>query len=456
MTINEFLHTIWRRKFLVLVIALIHVGLTYGALRSVTPLYESSSTLQVAPKDVDSSALLLFGTLDEIVPIYSEAATSRQTHRLAERRTDLDLPKISVETFEGAPLIDVKARDADPDVARIAVQTVVQILIEQARAGTIGVRSLRLDQLDAPIRADEPVYPRKALTLGITALFGVALGIAVAFLRERLVTRVETAEILSRLASAPCYAEVPRDAAVGRLKNIAELETKPRLRPVAESFRDFRTNLLFSEPDFQSLVVTSPEGSHGKTTISLGLAMTLANAGTRTVVVDGDLRKGRVSELLRLRRRPGLADAMGGTALEDAIQRTSVENLDAVTAGVVLGEPGELLLSEFADVLAQLETRYEAVVIDAPPVGPVNDPRIIARFAKHTVIVAAADAATRRNVRATVEQLSLIGVEPTAVVLNRAKRPAGRYYDGYLVPEAPRAERQKTRAGSRWRLSRTG
>jgi capsular exopolysaccharide synthesis family protein len=457
MTIQDFLQVLWRRKLLLLTIALIHVGLTYGALRLVTPLYESSSTLQLTPKDEkEGSALIFFGTLDAIVPIYTEAATSRTAHELAEQQVGIDLPGVSVETFEGTPLIKVKARDADPETARAAVQAVTDVLLEQDRAGEIGVKSLSMERLDVPVRATAPVYPRKGLTLAIASVFGLALGIGAAFLREKLVTRVETAEGLSRLAGAPCYGEIPREAAIGRMKDIAELGTRPRLRAVSESLRDLRTNLLFAEQNLHSLVITSPEGSHGKTTVSVGLAITLANAGTRTVLVDGDLRKGRVSEILAIQRRPGLTEAMTGTSLEDVIRRTSVNDLDAITGGVMLGDPGELLLSEFAAILAQLESKYAAVVIDAPPVGPVNDARIMARFAKHTLIVAGADVATRHGVRTTVEQLSLIGVRPTAVVLNKVKRPAGKYYDGYLVPEVPRAERQKRRTGSRWRLTRAG
>jgi capsular exopolysaccharide synthesis family protein len=455
MTINEFLQVLWRRKLLLLAIAIIHVGLTYGALGLVTPLYQSSSTLQLSPKDEESASLIFFGTLDAIVPIYTEAAKSRKTHLDAELGAGTDLPGVSVDTFEGTPLIRVKARDADPELARVTVQEVTDSLLKQDRAGQIGLRSLRLDRLDLPARATDPVYPRRGLTLAVAGLFGLALGIAAAFLREKLVTRVDDAEMLSRLAGAPCYGEIPRESALGRMKDVRELVTRPRLRAVSESLRDLRTNLLFAEQNLHSLVITSPEGSHGKTTVSLGLAITLANAGTKTLLVDGDLRKGRVSELLAIRRRPGLTEAMSGSPLDEVIRHTSIENLDAITGGAALGDPGELLLSEFAALLAQLESRYGAVVVDAPPVGPVNDARIMARFARHTLIVTAADAATRRSVRNTVEQLSLIGVQPTAVILNKAKRQAGKYYDGYLVSDTER-ERERTRTGGRWRQSRAG
>jgi capsular exopolysaccharide synthesis family protein len=290
----------------------------------------------------------------------------------------------------------------------------------------------------------------------VAGIFGLALGIGAAFLREKLVTRVETGEMLSRLAGAPCYGEIPREAAVGRMKDIRDLGTKPRLRAVSEALRDLRTNLLFAEPSLHSVVITSPEGSHGKTTVSLGLAVTLANTDARTILVDGDLRKGRVAEVLGIRRAPGLTDAMTGATLEEVVRPTSIDNLDVITGGTFFGDPGELLLSEFSALLAQLESRYEVVILDAPPVGPVNDPRIIARFARHTLLVASADTATRNTVRAAIEQLSLIGVKPTAVILNRARGPAGKDYYGYLTPQVPRSERGERRTGSRWRLRRAG
>ena len=106
-------------------------------------------------------------------------------------------------------------------------------------------------------------------------------GIGLALLREALTTRVDTPESLAHLVGAPSFAEIPSEVAVSRLRSPGDLATDPRLRAVSEGLRDLRTNLLFSNDDLRTVVVTSPEGSHGKTTISVGLATTFAQRRVR-------------------------------------------------------------------------------------------------------------------------------------------------------------------------------
>lgn len=454
MTANDFLRVLWRRKLLVLVIAASQVALAYGGLQLVTPLYESTSSLQLKPRNTEQdSALIFFGTLDSIVPIYTNAAASPSTRDVAASILGTDLPETSVEAAEGIPLIRLKARDADPEKARAGVQALTDALLE--REDDFGLPFLTLQQLDRPARATEPVYPREKLTLAIAGLLGLALGAAAAFVRESLTTPVETPEGLSRLVGAPCFGEIPREPAVGRVTQPDDFATNPRLRTVAEALRDLRTNLLFAGGDIGSLLITSPEGSHGKTTVSLGLAVTLARGEARTVLVDGDLRKGRISELLGIARSPGLTEALTGTPVESVVSGTTHATLDIVTGGTFIGDPGELLLAEFPAVLERLEELYDLVVIDAPPIGPVNDSRIMARFAKTTLLVASAAHATRRPVRAAVEQLSLIGIKPTAVVLNNVRLPSGRDAYGYLEPPVPKRHRGRRAAESK-RARRAG
>jgi capsular exopolysaccharide synthesis family protein len=452
MTFHEFAWALWRRKLMILLITMLQIGLAISGLRLVTPLYESTSTLSLTPRNEEGNSLIFFGALEGIVPIYTDAAKSHRTRQLAESRVAGELPDLSVQTFTDTPLIKLKVRDADAEVARFAAQAYSRALLEREADREFGFRSLKLDQIDQPVEATSPAYPNRTLTLAVAGLLGLCFGAAAVFLRENFTTKVETPEALSRLAGVPCYGEIPRERAVGRIKRVEELAGKTQLRGVAEAFRDLRTNLLFANEKAGSLLITSPEGSHGKTTVSFGLAETFARSHVRTLLVDGDLRKGRIAEMLSLARVPGLGECLLGAPVEDAIRATSVDTLDVVTAGGFIGDPGELLLAEFAGVLERFEEMYEMVIIDSTPATPVNDGRIMARFAGGTIIVASADSATRRTVRAAVERLSLIGVRPTAVVLNNVRVPGGRDYYGYL--ETPRPERRQRQR--RWPLRRAG
>jgi capsular exopolysaccharide synthesis family protein len=440
MDLSELFQVLWRRKVIVAAVAAIVVCIALGALRIATPLYESTSTLALRPQNPNDIQFLL--TLEQTVPVYATAANARVTRGIAAREVGGELAqKISVRTFGANPVMKIKARDPDALVASRSAQAVTDAVIKRVKNGQVGIPALDLIQIDRPVEATDPVFPRYGLTLVIAALLGISFGVAAALLRENLTSKVETADALAHLAGAPCFAEIPNEPAVARVSSPDELTNDPRLRALSEALRDLRTNLLFSEGTFSTVVVTSPEGSHGKTTVAFGLAATLARSGSRTLLVDGDLRKGRVAELLDIPREQGLNEVLRGTPPEEVIQRTSMETLDVLTGGHLQDDPGELLTTEFSSVLPKLTRMYEVVVVDTTPLVPVNDARIMASFADTTVIVANAGSTTRRQIRTAVERLSLISVKPTAVVLNGSKSKRGAGYYGYLKPAAAPSRR---------------
>ena len=451
MDLNELFQVLWRRKVIVAVVATIVVCIAFGSLRYVTPLYESTSTLALRPQNPNDIQFLI--TLEQTVPVYATAANARVTRGMAAQELRGELAEsISVRTFGANPVMKIKARDADAQVASQSAQAVTDAVIKRVKNGEVGIPALDLIQIDRPVEATEPVFPRYWLTLAIAALLGVSFGVAAALLRENLTSKVETADALAHLAGAPCFAEIPNEPVVGRVSSPDELTTDPRLRALSEALRDLRTNLLFSEGTFSSVVVTSPEGSHGKTTVAFGLAATLARSGSRTLLVDGDLRKGRVAELLDIPREQGLNEVLRGTPPEEVIQHTSMPTLDVLTGGHLLDDPGELLTTEFSSILPRLTRMYEVVVVDTTPLVPVNDARIMASFADTTVIVANAASTTRRQIRTAVERLALISVKPTAVVLNGSKTKRGAGYYGYLNKPAaapPRRPSKRPRRVSR-------
>ncbi|HEX2044486.1 MAG TPA: polysaccharide biosynthesis tyrosine autokinase [Gaiellaceae bacterium] len=428
MDLKELLDVVWRRKAVVGIVALATVGLAILALQLVDPVYESKSTLVLSSSADAADDFSFFFALESIVPVYANAATTRATRRLAEERLGSDLAEISVETFEGTPIIEIKARDPDPEKARASADAVSDALLAQVARGDVGVESLEIDQIDQPTVPTEAVFPQTGLTLAVAAVLGLAFGLAAAFIRESLTSRVETSHALAELTGVPVYGEIRTAKGVDKLRSPEQLTSNARFRGLLESMRDLRTNLRFAENGHRSVVITSPEGRHGKTTIAFGLAVTFARAGTRTILVDGDLRRGRIAEMLKLPRAPGLLDALRGAPLHTVIRRSTMENLDILTGGKLVEDPGELLLTQFANVLRQLEEMYDVVVLDTTPLVPVNDARVMASFAETTVIVASAEATKRRQVREAVERLTLVSVQPTAVVLNRSKSPRGDYY----------------------------
>jgi succinoglycan biosynthesis transport protein ExoP len=432
---NDLLRVFWRRKLLILLVTLLVIAPAYAATQLVSKEYESTATLQLTPA-TQGNELFLFSILDTVVPIYADAATARTTLDRARQLLGRPLADISVQTFKGTGIIKIKARSTKRLLAQRSAGAATEALLDRAQAGDVGVKSLKLSEIDAPAYPASAVFPRTKLTLLVAALLGLGLGLVAAVLRESLTTKVETAEDLAQTAGVPVYAEIPPESAILKMHSPEDLARLPRLRMVAEALRDLRTNLLFTDEGIRSVLITSPDGSHGKTTVAFGLAATLARSGTRTLLVDADLRRGRIAELLELPRGPGLMDVLLGET-EDVVY--SVEgDLQVLVAGRRSADPGELLTNGFPTLLARLEREYEAVIIDSTPVMPISDARIVARYADATILVVRSGHAPRRQLRAAIERLGLISVAPTATVLNYA--PSVRSSSYYVQPTGEDAE----------------
>jgi len=452
LTLNDLLRLFWQRRLLIIFITLAVIIPSYVATRLVSKQYESTATLALTPKAQTSIDLLLLGNLDVVVPVYATAATAAPTIHHAAALLGRSLCGTTVQTFKGTGILKIKSRCTKPKLAQLSAAAVARALQDRVASGDVGIPSLKLSEIDTPELPTVQVFPRTKLTLFVAALLGLGLGLAAAVLRESLTTKIESADDLARVAGVPVYAEIPAETAVLKMHSPLELATNPRLRIVAEAMRDLRTNLLFIDESVRSIVVTSPDGSHGKTTVAFGLAATLARAGTRTVLIDADLRRGRIADLLEIPRSPGLMDVLLDEAeLDDAIR--SVEELDVLVSGRRSADPGELLTSAFPTLLGRLEREYEAVIIDTTPVIPISDARIVARYADATLLVARSGYALRRHVRMAVERLELISVKPTAAVLNYSPKVRGSSYyvrpTGEDEPEKLRARRLSGTRGAR-------
>jgi tyrosine-protein kinase len=439
MNLSEIFSVLWHRKWVVVGVTALAIGGAIAALKLVTPVYEATSTMALEPNNLGND-LAFFQTIDAIVPIYATAADSRVTLGEARARNGGSLGDISVRTFQGAPIFKIDARSTNKSLAQSSASQVTSTLRGRVARGEVGIPRLRLNQIDRPALPSSPVFPNTKLTLAVAILFGLGFGIGAALLLENLTSRVRTRSDLAEASGLPVYAVLPRERALKHGASPALLTSSPALRSVSEALRDLRTNLTFAgDGEIQTVVVTSPEGSHGKTTVALGLAAAIARSGLKTVLVDADLRRGRVSEMLDIPRVPGLYEAMAGRGLGGGVVReTALPNLSVITGGRLVSDPGELLATRFPELLGELQQAFDAVVVDTTPLVPVNDARIVASHAKATLIVASSGRATEAMVQEAVNRLSLIAVKPTAAVLNKSKDRQARTY--YGTPDVDAAE----------------
>lgn len=427
MDLIQALRVLWRWKIVVAAVVVIVIGAAYGVLRLVTPLYESSTTLVISPVTGEPDPFL-YANIDAISPIYTDAATSRTTRDRAEELLGTRIDSLTIETVEGTPLIKIHVRDPDPIAAQAAAQAVTDVLQERVASGEIGVEELRLSLIDRAMPGEDPVFPRIALTLLVAGLLGLAIGAGAAYVGESVGAKVNTSEAVRELLGVPCYAEIANEPAIPRVFLPEALGADTRLRTLHEALRDVRTNLQLPDEGFFSIVVTSPDGHHGKSTVATGLATTIAHSGKRTLLIDGDLRRGRISEIVGLAPTAGFMEALTGAPIDELVRSSGTAELDVLTRGGIVDDPGDLLRA-YPGVLRQVQQSYDVVVIDTTPVAPINDARVLASFANAVLLVVNAETATKRKLRAAIGRLELLSIRPTAFVLNKSRaRPASDYY----------------------------
>ena len=277
-----------------------------------------------------------------------------------------------------------------------------------------------------------PVLPQTRRDLMTSALAGFLLAVALAFGFEYFDSRIKAPDEIKQYLDVPFLGMIPAVKASsdhGGESLMLHNDVPPSF---GEAIRGVRTAVLFSsaEEGARSLVITSTGPHEGKTLVSSSLAIAIAQAGQRTIVVDADMRRPRLHEALGRSQEPGLSNVLVGEAtLSDATRATSVENLWVLSAGHIPPNPAELLGSKkYADLFAELKRRFDWVVIDAPPVMPVTDAALIANSAGGVLFVIGSEMTPRQNAMVAIDQLRGANAKFVGAVLNRVNLTKHSYY----------------------------
>lgn len=201
----------------------------------------------------------------------------------------------------------------------------------------------------------------------------------------------------------------------------------------AEAYRLLRANLMFSLPDQQGccvIGVTSSVRGEGKSTTSINLAYTLAEANLRVLLIEADMRMPVQSKRLNVNKTPGLSNLLAGQASErDALQKAKLHsNLTLITAGDIPPNPSELLASEqMKKVLKNLEAQFDYIILDLPPVTAVSDAVVISGLTQGMVVVVRQDYTNKRALNDTIRQLQFVDTKILGFVMTCAGTQRGTY-----------------------------
>jgi non-specific protein-tyrosine kinase len=411
---------------------------------------------------------LITAAANTLIQVFIEWQQGIQTSRYADARTNLtaemEQVQASIQQLE-TEIQALQAQGEDADQAQLnrlqdqvaryrtsysaLLNSYSDISLAEANSGdTITVVS-------PAVRPTAPIRPQVMTNTLLAAVVGVILAAGVAFLVEYLDDTVKTPEDLEAV-DLNVVSAVQRVNLNGRTPDKRLLAVEDPRSLVSESYRTLRTNLQFSSLDkpLRSLVVTSATAEEGKTTKAANLAVVMAQAGKRVVLIDADLRRPAAHRFFALPNREGLTSALVREPMElsDYLQSTQVPNLRVLTSGPVPPNPQELLGSQrMEELLLDLRERADFVLVDTPPVLLVADASILAARTDGVVVVVNTGQTRRTAVEQAVEGLRQMGANVVGAVLNMVHvRGGGDYYYGY----SSHYYDQESRGGRRGLLGR--
>jgi len=460
MTLRDYvrvLRTGWR---LLLALTVLGVALSAALTLARTPMYEGSAQLFVSASQPEGGTVtgLQQGSqfAQQRVKSYADIVNSRRVTEPVIARLELALTpaqlaaRITATATVDTVLMRVAVRDPSPVDAQRIAQAVALRFTEVATAletplggSTSPVKVSVVRDAELPTA---PVSPRKGLDIGLGLLVGLALGAGISVLREALDGSIKSSDVIEEVLSLPTVGVIGYDADSAKQPLI--VHDDPR-SPRAEAFRQLRTNLQFLDVDHppRSIVLTSSLPSEGKSTTACNLALALTQAGVRVILVDGDLRRPRVASYLGIEGAVGLTDVLAGRAdADDVLQPWGDGRLMVLPSGPTPPNPSELLGStQMTTLMAELESRADLVLVDAPPLLPVTDSSVLASVCDGVILVVRSGRTTREQAARAVETLRRVDANTYGVVLNMApsKGPDAYAYGYGYAPEPVRQARHR-------------
>jgi capsular exopolysaccharide synthesis family protein len=463
----------------ILVLALVGVAAAAGYSVLKKPVYSASAQVFVSTETSGSAADLAQGNTftQQRVLTYSNLVSTPIVLLPVIARLDLHMTTdqlaqlVSADAPTSTTLIAINVKDTDPvraaDIANATSQSLTNVVenIEATDAdGSSTVKLTRVKQADVP---SSPVSPNVPVNVVLGLLIGLALGVGIALLRETLDNRVRTEQDVEKISDKPVVGGIAYDDKAKERPLIVQVD--PR-NPRAESFRTLRTNLQFLDlgTGSRTFVMTSSVQSEGKSTTVANLAIALDTAGFRVILIDADLRRPRVAEYMEVEGNAGLTDVLIGRAeLEDVAAPWGRGNLVVLPAGPIPPNPSELLGSRaMQELITRLESEFDYVLFDAPPLLPVTDGAILAKKASGAIIVVASGKTIKGQLAGAVSALENVGAPIAGFVMTMmpTKGPGaygyGRYgfAYGYGIDEDDNTPRPKapkrSRAGTLRRAER--
>jgi succinoglycan biosynthesis transport protein ExoP len=381
-------------------------------------------------------------SIEQRIRIDYQSAVDRESmlaKSVAETKAEFD--RLNAHSFQYQEL----KRDAEAD------RKLYDELIRKIREAGVnaGFQNSAIRIADAARPALKPVFPRTRLNALLAFLFSSLLGIGAAVTADVLSVSVRDPEQVSKALNTEVLGTLPAVRSLRSYKPVADAEKGSRslvrlrgsvmqnLRQYEQAVQTLRNSVLLADFDrrLRSLMVTSASPFEGKSTIASHFAIANAKAGHKTLLIDGDLRRPSIQNVLDLEGGRGLADVLSGNAEwgDVLVQRPDVQGLDIMVAGTASLRAPELIGPRLESLIEQTGKVYDLVILDSPPVHGFPEPLRMATTVDGVMIVALSGKTNRKALAATMGMLTRLRAHVLGVVLNQVKADAseGGYYGYY-------------------------
>ncbi|MCQ2571240.1 MAG: polysaccharide biosynthesis tyrosine autokinase [Candidatus Saccharibacteria bacterium] len=433
------------KKFIIpmIVVAILATGASiFYNLAIKTPMYKTSTTVVLAQKSEDKATAITLNDISvsqKLVTTYSEIVKSKLV--LEQVIVDLNLEtsveqlskRVAVSAVEDTEIIRISVEDTN----RIAAAQIANKIADVFTKKIVNIYQLNnvsvIDVAQVTDKQSNNTTARDAVIAFLISVFGIS---AIAFVIYYFDDTVKYSEDLERKVNLPVAGKIIKSEIEKRTIGDELLVDKYPKSIVSESIKSLRTNLQFSNVDdgFKTILITSANASEGKSFISSNLAISFAQANKKVLLVDCDLRKGRLHKLFNIPNLNGFSTLLTDEAInyKKYIQKTHIKNLDVITRGVYPPNPSELLGSQKCkDLLELLKAKYDIIIFDGAPCNGVTDSVVMSTLVDETLIVVKDAKTSKATLDATRESLQKVNAHITGIILNGVNRKVAKYYSYY-------------------------
>jgi polysaccharide biosynthesis transport protein len=449
MELIRYVRVLQRFLWMIIICPILAAGAAAIVSVGLPSIYEAQAVLLVRPAQPLASTDPTVAALsaDQISSTYASLMKERPLLESViadlglKTRPDALAQSIKVTPEPNTTLLDVLVQDNNPTVAsdvanRLVANFIAQVKqIQQQETQLPNARSAdNLVVVSPAVAPDIPVGPHRTLNVAIAFGAGLLFALGIAYLLDYLDQSIKNDEELTGRLGLVAVGHIPFvPPAKGRRAELVAFESQS---PSAEAYKALRTSLLFStiDQELKTVVITSPGPGEGKSRTAANLAVVLAGAGHKTLLIDADFRRPSLHRIFGRIRNVGLTNLI----LQDVSENEAVgaveeaPNLWLATSGPIPPNPSELLGSgRLRELMARLKSAFTYIILDTPPINAVTDAAILASIANGTILVVEQGRTTFPALGHAKQLLDRVGAHTIGVVMNKVRASAGSYSYGY-------------------------